>query len=83
MAYFIFLKYLDSRDDFGKNPHVKIPPKSPCANFQSLGIFKISIFNQKRFFSTFGPIGLAASRRIRPFIPHSLPDRHLPPPALE
>jgi hypothetical protein len=38
---------------------------------------------KKDFFSTFGPIGLAASRRIRPFIPHSLPDRHLPPPALE
>jgi hypothetical protein len=29
-----------SLEEFRKNPHVKISPKSPCANFQSLGIFK-------------------------------------------
>jgi hypothetical protein len=40
MAYFIFPKYLRSLEEFRKNPHVKIPPKSPCANFQSLGKFK-------------------------------------------
>jgi hypothetical protein len=40
MAYFIFLKYLDTLEDFRKNSHVKIPPNSPCANLQSLGIFK-------------------------------------------
>jgi hypothetical protein len=56
MTYFIFLKYLDSLEDFRKNPHVKIPPKSPCANFQSLGILKNSIFIQKRFFLRFRPI---------------------------
>jgi hypothetical protein len=50
MAYFIFLKYLDSLEDFRKNPHVKIPPKSSSTNFQSLGTFKIQIFIQKRFF---------------------------------
>jgi hypothetical protein len=44
MAYFIFLKYLRRLEEFRKNPHVKIPPKSPCANFQSRGIFKNSIF---------------------------------------
>jgi hypothetical protein len=44
MAYFIFPKYLRSLEEFRKNPHVKIPPKSPGANFQSLGIFKNSIF---------------------------------------
>jgi hypothetical protein len=40
MAYYIFLKSLRSLEEFRKNPHVKIPPKSPCANFQSIGIFK-------------------------------------------
>jgi hypothetical protein len=43
MAYFIFLKYLDSLEDFRKNPHVKFLPKSPCANFQSLAKFQNSI----------------------------------------
>jgi hypothetical protein len=40
MAYCIFLKSLRSPEEFSKNSHVKIPPKSPCANFQSLCIFK-------------------------------------------
>jgi hypothetical protein len=56
MAYYIFLKSLRSLEEFRKNPHVKIPPKSPCANFQSLGIFKKSNFIQKGIFPvTFGP----------------------------
>jgi hypothetical protein len=55
MAYFIFLKYLDSLEDFRKNPHVKIPPKSPCANFQSFDIFKNSILIRKEFFLHFQP----------------------------
>jgi hypothetical protein len=42
MPYFIFLKYLRSLEEFRKNHHVKIPPKSPCANFQSLGKLKNS-----------------------------------------
>jgi hypothetical protein len=50
MAYFIFLKYLDSLEDFRKTPHVKNPPKSPCPNFQSLGIFKKFNFYSKRNF---------------------------------
>jgi hypothetical protein len=50
MAYFIFLKYLRSLEEFKKNPHVKIHRKSPCANFQSLGIFKNSIFIRKGIF---------------------------------
>jgi hypothetical protein len=61
MAYFIFLKSLRSLAEFRKNPHVKIPPKSPCANFQSLCIFK----NQK-FYSE---IILLIFRTIRPFGP--------------
>jgi hypothetical protein len=51
MAYYIFLKSLRSLEEFRKNPHVKIPPKSPCANFQSLGKFKNPIFNFKIFWS--------------------------------
>jgi hypothetical protein len=39
MTYFIFLKYLDSLEDFRKNHNVKIPSKSPCANFQSSAKF--------------------------------------------
>jgi hypothetical protein len=39
MAYFIFLKYSDSLEDFRKNPRVKIPSESPCANFQSYAKF--------------------------------------------
>jgi hypothetical protein len=50
MAYYIFLKSLRSLEEFRKNPHVKIPPKSPCANFQSLGIFKNQILFGKEFF---------------------------------
>jgi hypothetical protein len=56
MAYFIFLKYLRSLEEFRKNLHVKIPPKSPCANFQSLGILKNLIFIRKRIFFRFRPI---------------------------
>jgi hypothetical protein len=56
MAYYIFLKSLRSLEEFRKNPQVKIPPKSPCANFQSLGILKKSNFIRKRIFPvTFGP----------------------------
>jgi hypothetical protein len=41
---------LTSLEEFRKNPHVKIPPKSPCANFQSLGKFKNLILIRKFFF---------------------------------
>jgi hypothetical protein len=64
MTYYIFLKSLRSLEEFRKNPHVKIPPKSPCANFQSLGKFKIPIFNSEILFPCFwpgrpcGPLGL-------------------------
>jgi hypothetical protein len=68
MAYFIFLKDMRSLEEFRKNPHVKIPPKSPCANFQSLGKFKNPIFNSKILFLRFqpgqpyGPLGLWPNR---------------------
>jgi hypothetical protein len=55
MAYFISLKYLDILEDFRKNPHVKIPPKSPPTNFQSLCVFKNQIVIRKRIFPHFQP----------------------------
>jgi hypothetical protein len=58
MAYSIFLKYLRSLEEFRKNLHIKIPPKSPCAHFQRLGIFKNSIFIPQGIFLIF--------RHIRP-----------------
>jgi hypothetical protein len=61
MVYYIFLKSLRSLEEFRKNPHVKIPSKSPSTNFQSLGKLKNPIFYSKRiFFSEFGPPGLAS-----------------------
>jgi hypothetical protein len=60
MAYYIFLKSLRSLEEFRKNPHVKMPPKSPPTNFQSLGKFKNLIFIKKEFFfSEFSPLGPA------------------------
>jgi hypothetical protein len=61
MAYYIFLKSLRSLEEFRNNPHVKIPHKSPCANFQSLGIFK----NQFLFRKEFSP-SLPAHPAFRP-----------------
>jgi hypothetical protein len=70
MAYFIFLKSLRSLGEFRKNPHVKIPPKSPCANFQSLGIFKNQILFEKEFPRHFRPI-----RPFDPAMAHFFPNR--------
>jgi hypothetical protein len=75
MAYYIFLKSLTSLEEFRKNPHVKIPPKSPCANFQSLGIFKNQILFRKKF-----SLSLSAHSAFRPslfFLPADFPS---PPP---
>jgi hypothetical protein len=55
MAYYIFLKSLRSLEEFRKNPHGKIPPKSPPTNFQSLAIIKNQIFIRKRIFLHFRP----------------------------
>jgi hypothetical protein len=48
MAYYIFLKSLRRLEEFRKNSHIKIPPKSPYTNFQSIGKFKNPIFIPKR-----------------------------------
>jgi hypothetical protein len=72
MTYYIFLKSLRSLGEFRKNPHVKIPPKSPCANFQSLSKFKNLIFNSEILFFAFGPTDLAAHLAVRPVGPAGL-----------
>jgi hypothetical protein len=64
MAYYIFPKSLRSLEEFRKNPHVKIPPKSPSTNFQSLGKFKIQFLIQKFLFLIFGPVDLAAHSAV-------------------
>jgi hypothetical protein len=69
MAYYIFLKSLRSLEEFRKNPHVKILPKSPCANFQSLDKFKIQFLIQKSFFFTLGPATLTGPLGLRPSRP--------------
>jgi hypothetical protein len=62
------MAYLRSLEGFRKNPHVKIPPKSPPTNFQSLGIFKKQILFGKEFFHHFGPsFGFWPSRGPPPF----------------
>jgi hypothetical protein len=75
MAYYIFLKSLRSLEEFRKNPHVKLPPKSPSTNFQSLGKFKNSIFIQKRIFLHFRPIRPSSQ-------PAYLASQPTPPPGL-
>jgi hypothetical protein len=57
MAWHIifFLKSLRSLEEFRKNPHVKIPPKSSCANFQALVNLKNPNFNSEILFLDFGP----------------------------
>jgi hypothetical protein len=66
MAYYIFLKSLRSLGEFRKHPHVKIPPKSPSTNFQSMVNSKIQFFIQKFLFFTFGPTDLAAHSAFGP-----------------
>jgi hypothetical protein len=88
MSYNIFLKSLRSLDKFRENPHIKIPPKSPCTNFQSPNIFKILFYSEMSFPSTFGPSShlafLALSsppgRGPFPFLPPSLEPAALPRP---
>jgi hypothetical protein len=59
-----------SLEEFRKNPHVKIPPKSPSTNFQSLGKFKNLIFNSEIPFSIF-----PARPTLRPTRPLTQPAR--------
>jgi hypothetical protein len=59
-----FLKSLRSLEVFRKNPHVKIPPKSPSTNFLVNSKFQFLI--QKFFFLAFGPADLAAHLAFGP-----------------
>jgi hypothetical protein len=59
MAYYIFLKSLRSLEEFRKNPHIKILPKSPSTNFQSLGNSKIQFLIRKFFSLPSQPTGRA------------------------
>jgi hypothetical protein len=60
---------LRSLEEFRKNPHVKIPPKSPSTNFQSLGKFKNPIFNSEILFLLI--LARATLRPTRPLSPAS------------
>jgi hypothetical protein len=73
MAYYIFLKSLRSLEEFRKNPHVKIPPKSPSTNFQSLSKFKNPILIRKFVFLAFGPANLTARSASGPASPLAAP----------
>jgi hypothetical protein len=73
MAYYIFQKSLRSLEEFRKNPHVKIPPKSPSTNFQSLGKFKNPIFNTEIIFLAFGPADPVARSASGPASPPAAP----------
>jgi hypothetical protein len=73
MAYYIFLKSLRSLEVFRKNPHVKIPPKSPSTHFQSLGKFKNPIFNTEILFLAFGPADPATRSASGPASPPAAP----------
>jgi hypothetical protein len=50
MAYLIFLKSLESLEDFMKNLHVQIPSKSLFTKFQTLPNSKIQFKIQKETF---------------------------------
>jgi hypothetical protein len=73
VAYYIFLKSLKSLEEFRKNRHVKIPPKSPSTNFQSLGKFKNTIFNSEILFLAFGPADPMARSAPGPASPPAAP----------
>jgi hypothetical protein len=73
MTYYIFLKSLRSLEEFRKNPHVKIPPKSPSTIFQSLAIIKNQILIRKEFFLHIRPSGQPARPASQPSQPHRPP----------
>jgi hypothetical protein len=73
MAWHIifFLKSLWSLEEFRKNPHIKIPPKSPCTNFRRLGISNNLIFIQKKILFRFWPNRPSRQPVCLAFSPHS------------
>jgi hypothetical protein len=83
MAYLIFLKYWDRLEDFRKILMSKFFLNLLVQISKALVYSKNQFLIRKDFFSTFSPIGPAASRPIRPFGPHAPADRLLPPPTPE
>jgi hypothetical protein len=69
MLYYIFLKSLRGLEKFRKHPHIKIPPKSPCTNFQSLGIF-----NNPNFILKSNSLQILTQLPNGPIWPFGLPD---------
>jgi hypothetical protein len=71
MAYCIFLKSLRILEEFREIPLIKIPPKSPCTKFQSIGKIKNSILIQKEILSwVSAQSAQRASWPTRPFWPN-------------
>jgi hypothetical protein len=60
-GYYIFLKSFRSLEEFRKNHHIKIPPKSPVQISKSFVNSKILFYFRKEFPLAFGPISPAAS----------------------
>jgi hypothetical protein len=54
-AVFLFLKSMESLEDFRKNSHVQIPSKSPCTKFQSLTNSKNQFKIRKEILPLFQP----------------------------
>jgi hypothetical protein len=54
-AIFLFLKSMESLEDFRKNSHVQIPSKSPCTKFQSLTNSKNQFKIRKEILPLFQP----------------------------
>jgi hypothetical protein len=69
MAYFIFLKYLRSLEEFRKILVSKFLLNLLVQISKALAYSKIQFLSEKNFSSTFSPIGPVASRPIRPFGP--------------
>jgi hypothetical protein len=59
MSYFIFLKYLDSLEDFRKNPHAKFLLNLLVQNSKALVYSKIQFLFEKELSSDFSPSGPA------------------------
>jgi hypothetical protein len=84
MAYFIFLKYFRSLEKFRKIIVSKFLLNLLVQISKALIYSKIQFLSEKKFSSTFGPIGPVASQPIRPFglEQPSRPSQPTRPPAL-
>jgi hypothetical protein len=72
MAYYIFIKTSRSLEEFTKNPHIKIPLKSPPTYFQSLCILKKSKIYSEIILLRFQPIRPSLTRASAQATMHTL-----------